>query len=47
MIAYYLLSAFLLVLLAWNFVLEKKSKDDAVLILLVIVPLLLRIFRVK
>jgi hypothetical protein len=47
MIAYYLLSAYLLVLLAWNFVREKKSKDEAFLSLLVMIPLLLRILRVK
>lgn len=47
MIAYYVISAFLLVLLAWNFVLEKKSRDDLVLYLLVMIPLILRILRVK
>jgi hypothetical protein len=47
MIAYYLLCGFLAVLLAWNFVREKKSKDDAILTILVMIPLLLRILRVK
>jgi len=47
MAAYYVLTAFLLVLLGWNFVREKKSRDDLVLALLVMVPLLLRLLRVK
>jgi hypothetical protein len=47
MAAYYVLTAFLLVLLGWNFVREKKSRDDLVLTLLVMVPLLLRLLRVK
>ena len=47
MIAYYAISAYLLLLLGWNFVREKKSKNDAVLTLLVMIPLILRILRVK
>jgi hypothetical protein len=47
MIAYYLISAFLLALLAWNFVREKKSRDDLVLYLLVMIPFILRLLRVK
>ncbi len=47
MIAYYLLCVFLLGLLAWNFLLEKKSRDDIILYILVMIPLLLRILRVK
>ncbi|HUT07516.1 MAG TPA: hypothetical protein VMY15_01605 [Candidatus Latescibacteria bacterium] len=47
MIAYYLITAFVLVLLGWNFVREKKSRDDLVLYLLVMIPLLLRLMRMK
>lgn len=47
MIAYYIISAFLLVLLTWNFLKEKKSKDDLVLYLLIMIPLILRLLRVK
>ncbi len=47
MIFYYLISAFLVFLLAWNFVREKKNIEDMVLYLLVLVPLVLRILRVK
>ena len=47
MIAYYLITAFILFLLGWNFVREKKSRDDLVLYLLVMIPLFLRLLRVK
>jgi len=47
MIAYYVLSAFLLLLLVWNFLREKKSWDNVVLYLLVMIPLILRLLRVK
>ena len=47
MILYYLISAFVAAMLIWNFVREKKSRDDLVLYLLVMVPLLLRLLRVK
>jgi len=47
MIAYYVLSAFLAAVLIRNFIQEKKSLDEAVLILVVLIPLILRIFRIK
>ena len=47
MIAYYVITAFILFLLGWNFVREKKSRDDLVLYLLVMIPLFLRLLRVK
>ncbi len=47
MLVYYLLSAFVAGLLVWNFVREKKSVNDMVLYLLVLIPLILRILRVK
>ncbi len=47
MIAYYVITAFVLVLFGWNFVREKKSRDDLVLYLLVMIPLLLRLLRAK
>ncbi len=47
MIAYYLISAFLVVLLAWNFVREKKNFEHMLLYLLVLIPLVLRILRIK
>jgi len=47
MIAYYVLCAFLLALLAADFVREKRSRNDLVLTLLVMIPLILRLLRVK
>jgi hypothetical protein len=47
MIAYYVLTAFLLVLLGWNFIREKQRRGDLALYLLVMVPLLLRLLRWK
>lgn len=47
MILYYVLSAFVAGLLVWNFAREKKSVNDMVLYLLVLIPLILRILRVK
>jgi uncharacterized membrane protein YbjE (DUF340 family) len=47
MIVYYVISAFVAGMLVWNFVREKKSVNDMVLYLLVLVPLVLRLLRVK
>jgi len=47
MILYYLITAYLVVILSWNFVREKKSVNDLILILLVLTPLVLRLLRVK
>jgi hypothetical protein len=47
MILYYLITAFLTFLLAWNFVREKKKVEDLALYLLVLIPLVLRLLRVK
>ena len=44
---YYLISACVLSLLVWNFIREKKSVNDMLLYLLVMIPLVLRILRVK
>jgi len=47
MIVYYLISAYIAVALVWDFIREKKSVNDMVLYLLVLIPLVLRILRVK
>ena len=47
MIAYYAITALLLVLLGWNFLREKARRGDLALYLLVMVPLLLRLLRWK
>ena len=45
MICYYIISAYLAVLLIWNFFREKKSIDNMLLYLLVLIPLILRLLR--
>jgi len=47
MILYYIICVFIVALLIWNFIKEKKSVNDMVLYLLVLIPLILRIFRIK
>ena len=47
MIVYYLISAYILAMLIWNFIKEKKSWDDMMLYLLVMIPLVLRLLRIK
>jgi len=47
MILYYVMTAYLVAMLLWNFVREKKSVDDMILYLIILIPLVLRLFRVK
>jgi hypothetical protein len=47
MILYYLITAYLVFILGWNFVREKKSVNNLILMLLVLTPLILRLLRVK
>ena len=47
MILYYVICAYLAGMLLWNFIREKKSVNDMLLYLLVMIPLILRILRVK
>ena len=47
MILYYILSAYVVVMLIWNFIREKKSINDMACYLLVLIPLVLRLFRIK
>ena len=47
MILYYIISAYIVGMLIWNFIKEKKSVNDMLLYLLVMIPLILRILRVK
>ncbi len=47
MIVYYVICVYLIALLAWNFVKEKKSVNDMLLYLLVLIPLILRVLCVK
>ncbi|MGD2121464.1 MAG: hypothetical protein PVJ76_06960 [Gemmatimonadota bacterium] len=45
-VLYYILVAYVVVLLAWNFVRSKKW-DEEVLYIIVLIPFLLRLFRLK
>lgn len=47
MISYYAITAYIASMLIWNFIKEKKNADDMLLYLIVLVPLVLRLFRVK
>ena len=47
MICYYIISAYLAALLIWNFFREKKSVDNMLLYLLVLIPLILRLLRIR
>ena len=45
-VLYYLLVAYVVVLLAWNFTRSKKW-DEELLYVIVLIPFLLRLFRLK
>jgi hypothetical protein len=45
-VLYYAMTAFIAVLLVWNFV-KRKAWQDEVLYLIVLVPFLLRLLRLK
>lgn len=47
MIIYYVITAYIVGMLIWNFIREKKNIDDMILYLVILVPLVLRILRVK
>ena len=47
MIIYYVITAYLVGMLIWNFVKEKKNIDDMILYLVILVPLVLHLLRVK
>lgn len=47
MILYYLICVYIATLLVWNFIKEKKSVNDMFLYLLILIPLILRILRIK
>ncbi len=46
-IAYYLITAFVLAMLVWNFIRESSNKEHMLLYLVIVIPLVLRLFRVK
>lgn len=47
MIFYYIISIFLAGMLLWNFFREKENKEDMLLYLIVLIPIVLRIFRIR
>jgi len=47
MILYYAICAYVIAMLIWNFIREKRSVNDMLLYLIVLIPLVLRILRVK
>ncbi len=47
MIVYYAIGVFLIGLIVWNFLREKKKINDLILYLIVLIPLVLRVLRVK
>jgi len=47
MIMYYILSICLIVMLFFNFIKEKESKTDILLYLIVAIPFILRVLRIK
>ena len=47
MIVYYIICIYVAAMLLWNFLREKKSVDNMLHYLLVMIPLLLRVFRIK
>ena len=47
MVVYYAISIYLISMLIWNFLREKKSTNDMLLYLIVAVPFVLRVLRIK
>ena len=47
MIFYYIISIFLAGLILWNFFREKEDIESALLYLIVLLPLILRIFQIR
>jgi hypothetical protein len=47
MFIYYLISAFIAAMLIWNFIRERQDKEKMLLYLIVLIPLVLRIFRMR
>ena len=46
MLLYYAICVYLIAVVVWNFIRE-KNVDNMILYLLVLIPLILRIFRIK
>jgi len=47
MIIYYIISVFIAGMLIWNFIREREDKEKMVLYLIVLIPFVLRILRIR
>ncbi len=47
MTIYYIISAFVASMLLWNFVREKEDREKMLLYLIVLIPFVLRIMRIR
>ena len=47
MIIYYLIAAFVAAMLVWNLIREKEDKQKMILYLIVLIPFVLRLFRIR
>lgn len=47
MIVYYLISVFVATMLVWNFIREKEDRQMMLLYLVVLLPFVLRILRIR
>jgi len=47
MVLYYVISAFIAAMLVWNFIREKEDKEKMLLYLIVLIPLVLRVLRIR
>ena len=47
MIVYYIISAFIAGMLIWNFIREKMDKQMMLLYLIVLMPFILRLLRIR
>ena len=47
MIIYYIISAFIAGMLIWNFIREKEDRQRLLLYLIVLIPFVLRLIRIR
>ncbi len=47
MLLYYLISACIVGLLVWNFIRERENKQSMILYLIVLIPFVLRLLRIR
>ncbi len=47
MVIYYVISGYVAGMLVWNFVREKEDRERMLLYLVVLIPFVLRIFRIE